>query len=74
MLVVILPMLLPKSGLIFFLSLLSLPYFLLFIFLARANYPAEFSEGPLHLHTLVLISSSYFLVKRIFSLRNDRPK
>lgn len=54
--------------------------FFVIYFLARAHYPQEFVEGPLQLHTmagtintLVLITSSYFVVKGIFSLRNGNP-
>ena len=63
-----------------FSELTEFALFFVIYFLARAHYPAEFSDGPLHLHTLagtlntlVLISSSYFLVKGIFALRNDCP-
>lgn len=54
--------------------------FFIIYFLARAHYPEQFAAGPLQLHTLagtintlVLISSSYFVAKAIFALRNNRP-
>jgi cytochrome c oxidase subunit 3 len=55
--------------------------FFVIYFIARAQYPEQFTTGPLDLHTtagtintLVLISSSYFVVKGIFALRNDQPE
>ncbi|GLQ31974.1 hypothetical protein GCM10007876_24530 [Litoribrevibacter albus] len=55
--------------------------FFVIYFIARAHYPEEFLQGPSELHTtagtintLVLISSSYFVVKGIFALRNSQPE
>lgn len=63
-----------------FSELTEFALFFVIYFIARVHYPDEFSDGPTHLHTLagtlntlVLISSSYFLVKGIFALRNDSP-
>ncbi len=59
-----------------FSELTEFALFFVIYFLARAHYLEEFQTGPLNLHTVagtintvVLISSSYFLVKGIFSLR-----
>lgn len=63
-----------------FSELTEFALFFVIYFLARVHYPEQFSEGPTQLHTLagtlntlVLLSSSYFLIKGIFALRNDRP-
>lgn len=55
--------------------------FFIIYFIARLNYPQEFLDGPLQLHTtagtintLVLITSSYCVVKAIFSLRHHKPQ
>lgn len=54
--------------------------FFVIYFIARVHYPQEFLEGPLQLHTtagtintLVLITSSFCVVKGIFALRDSRP-
>lgn len=64
-----------------FSELTEFALFFIIYFIARAHYPEEFAQGPLKLHTLagtlntlVLITSSYFLVKGIFAVRNDRPQ
>ena len=63
-----------------FSELTEFALFFVIYFLARAHYPEEFKQGPLQLHTLagtlnslVLISSSYFVAKAIFALRDNRP-
>ncbi len=57
-----------------FSELTEFALFFVIYFLARAHYPVEFAEGPQQLHTLagtlntlVLLTSSYFLVKGIFA-------
>ncbi|WP_250655815.1 cytochrome c oxidase subunit 3 family protein [Alkalimarinus coralli] len=54
--------------------------FFVIYFLARAHYPEQFTSGPLQLHTtagtintLVLLTSSFCVVKGIAALRASRP-
>ncbi|SFD00010.1 cytochrome c oxidase subunit 3 family protein [Pseudoalteromonas denitrificans] len=50
--------------------------FFIVYFIAKAHYPEQFSQGPLHLNTLAgtlntiaLITSSYFVAKALFAIR-----
>ncbi|UZE96266.1 cytochrome c oxidase subunit 3 family protein [Alkalimarinus alittae] len=64
-----------------FSELTEFAIFFVIYFIARVHYPDEFLAGPLELHTtagtintLVLITSSFFVVKGIFALRENRPE
>ncbi|WP_303290913.1 cytochrome c oxidase subunit 3 family protein [Marinobacter sp. SS5-14b] len=64
-----------------FSELTEFAIFFVVYFIARAHHPDEFNSGPLQLHTLagtintlVLITSSYFVVKGIYALRADQPE
>ena len=49
-------------------------------FLARINHPQAFHEGPQKLsllagtaNTAIMLTSSYFVVRAVFAMRDDRP-
>ncbi|WDE00709.1 cytochrome c oxidase subunit 3 family protein [Thalassomonas actiniarum] len=64
-----------------FAELTEFAMFFIIYFIAKAHYPQEFEQGPLKLNTLAgtlntvaLISSSYFVAKAMFAIRQNRPR
>lgn len=55
-------------------------FFLVYL-IAKAHYPEQFNQGPLHLNTLAgtantfaLITSSYFVAKALAAIRLNKPQ
>jgi len=64
-----------------FAELTEFGLFFFVYFIAKAHYPEQFNQGPLHLNTLAgtlntfaLITSSYFVAKALAAIRLNKPQ